>query len=187
MCSFGLVVRRVGGFSYTPLAVICLVVRRVGSLSYTPCWNLAPFWNLSCRSSVRESLLHAPFLVICLGLVGSFSYTPPDKIALVVSRLWSFSNTPRSSNCLVVRRMGSHSYTPRVGICLVDRRVGGLSYTPRARSCLDKGWWGVSLYDGICVFLRSRRSAGGEFLLQAPCWNLSCRSSVGESILQPLF
>ena len=64
--------------------------------------------------------------------------------------------------------MDSLSYTPRVGICLVDRRVGGLSYTPRARSCLVKDWWGVSLYDGICVFVRPRRSAGGEFLLHAP-------------------
>ena len=79
--------------------------------------------------------------------------------------------------------MDSLSYTPRVGIRLVVRRVGGLSYTPRARSCLVKGWWGVSLYDGICVFVRPRRSAGGEFLLHAPSWNLSCRSSVGESIL----
>ena len=97
--------------------------------------------------------------------MGSFSYTPRDRIALDVRRLWSFINTPRSSNCLVVRRMGSHSYTPRVGICLVDRRVGGLSYTPRARGCLVKGWWGVSLYDGICVFVRPRRSAGGESVL----------------------
>ena len=33
------------------------------------------------------------------------------------------------------------------------------------------------------MFVRPRRSAGGEFLLHAPCCNLSRRSACGESIL----
>ena len=44
--------------------------------------------------------------------------------------------------------------------------VGSFSYTPR---------------HGICVFVRSAHSADGEFLLHAPCCNLSCRLSKGES------
>ena len=64
VCSFGLVVRPVGSFFYTPRAGNCLVFRRVGSLSDTP--------------------LAVNFLVV--RRVGSFSYTPRAGICLVVRR-----------------------------------------------------------------------------------------------------
>ena len=53
-------------------------------------------------------------------------------------------------------------------ICNLSRRLvsRSLSQTPRA---------GVSV-----------RSAGGEFLLYAPCWNLSCYSSNWKSLLHAL-
>ena len=62
VCSFGLVVRRVGSFSYTPRAGNCLVFRRVGRLSDTP---------LAVISLVFQR-------------VGSFPYTPRAAIYLVV-------------------------------------------------------------------------------------------------------
>ena len=92
---------------------------------------------------------------------------------------------------LVIRRVGSHFYDLMLEslssfgkcgvsptypllesvwsfICNLSRRLvsRSLSQTPRA---------GVSV-----------RSAGGEFLLYAPCWNLSCYSSNGKSVLHAL-
>ena len=53
-----------GSFSYMPRDGICLIVRRLGIFSYTPC-------SINCsRSSVGESLLHAPSCNLsrrCLG------------------------------------------------------------------------------------------------------------------------
>ena len=49
---------------------------------------------------------------------------------------------------------------------MVFRRMGSLSDTPLA-----------------VIFLGARRSAGGELLLHAPCWNLSGCSSVGGSFM----
>ena len=53
--------------------------------------------NLSYTSRVAPRVASRPS--ICLGLVGSFSYTPSDGIFLVVRRFGSFSKTPRSRNC----------------------------------------------------------------------------------------
>ena len=60
--------------------------------------------------------------------------------------------------------MGGESLTPRTGISLNVRRVGGFSYTP--------GFWNLSV-----------RPEGGKSRLQAPCWSLLGRSSVGTSLL----
>ena len=105
---FGLVVRWVGSFPYTPRAGNYLVFRRVGSLSDTP--------------------IAVIFLVV--RRVGSFSYTPRDGTCLVVLRLGSLSYIPPAAICLVVKRIRSFSFASRDGICLVVRRVGSLSYTP---------------------------------------------------------
>ena len=62
-------------------------------------------------------------------------------------------------HCLVIRQVGSFSYTFRAGICLVVRRV-------------------------TRYLLETVRSFGGwEFLLHAPCWNLSGLSSGYDSLL----
>ena len=96
-----------------------------------------PFWNLSGRTSVGESILQCP------------------GICFVFRREESFSYTPRAADCLV-KRVGRFFYTSPVGICLVVRREGIISYTPRASMCLVWGWWGVSLtrpvMESLCSF-----------------------------------
>ena len=120
-----------------------------------------------------------------------------SSFGLVVRRMGSFSYTPRAGNCLFFRRVikGGVSLTRPV-LEPVSSFVGrGVSLT---RSVLQSVWSlsgsGVSLTRPVlesvssfvgwgmsCCYL-SRRLAVGEFLLHAPCWTLSCRSSVGESL-----
>ena len=165
VCSFGLVVRRVGSFTYTPRAGNFLVLRRVGSLSDT-------------SHSIN-------FLVV--RRVGSFSYTPRAGIYLVVKRIMSFSYTLRVGNCLVLRWVGNLFYTPRASMsCFrfarvsVTHRIVGHSSEWGQLGC---GWVrGESLLHAPCSSL-SGLSSGGETLFQALYWNLSHRSVGGWSLL----
>ena len=87
VCSFGLVARQLGSFSYTPRAGNCMVFRREGSLSDT---SLAVTFRVARQ-------------------VGSFSYTPRDGICLVVRQQGSLSCMPLTAICLVVVRIRSFS------------------------------------------------------------------------------
>ena len=172
---FCLVVRREESFSYTPRAEVCLVVKRVGVSLTHPVFGICLvvrgegsfsyiLESMSGCTSGGESM-RTPCPGICLGLVGSFSYTPRDAISLVVRRVGRVSlsytshvtgNTlisPRvvraggefSLNapclvcvCLVFCRVGSLYLTRPVleSVSFVVRRVGSFSYTPRAGICL---------------------------------------------------
>ena len=114
----GLVVRRVGSFSYTPRVGNCLVFRRVENVSVTP---LAVIFLVARR-------------------VGSFSYTPRDGICLVVRQWGSLSCTPRSAICLVAKRT-------RPALESVPSFVGwGISLTRPVLVCLVFGLCEFLLY-----------------------------------------
>ena len=97
----------------------------------------------------------------------SLLHAPCSNLS-VRSWVGCLSCTPYTGNDIIRRRVDSLCQAPRAKFCLVVCREGSFSYTPR---------------DGICVFVRPRRSAGGKFLLHAPCWKLFGFSSGGESLL----
>ena len=102
-------------------------------------------WNLSCRSSGGEFLLHAP----CWNLSR-------------VRHVRSLSHTPRDEICLFVRRAVGLTYKPLAGVCQVVRLLGRLCYTSGQEFFLQNPCWNLS-----------RQSAGVQFISHAPCWNLS--------------
>ena len=107
VCSFGLVVRRVGSFSYTPRAGNFLVFRRVGSLSDTPLAGI----------------------VLVVRRVGSFSYTPCAGICLVHKRLGDSLKHPAVKPVSSFVGRGVSITRPMMASVLFGS-VGSFSYTP---------------------------------------------------------
>ena len=119
------------------------------------------YQNLPGHSSVGEFLLRAPYW--------NLSRRPSGGEFLLYAPCWNLSHPlplrPPFWN-LVVRRVRGFSYTSRLESCLVVRYMGSLSETP-------------------CAEL-SAHSSVREFLLHAPCWNLSRRSVREECHLNAL-
>ena len=109
----------------------CLVVRRQGNISYTPRPN------------------------ICLGLVGSFSYTP-----LAMESVWSFGG------------WGVSLTRPVLSICLVVRRVRGVSLTRPVLKTVSFVGSGQFLLHAPCCNSVSVVCSRAESLYKRPCWNL---------------
>ena len=128
---------------------------------------------VSGRRSAAESILQPPILASVSSFVGRrVSFTRP-----VLQSVSSFRGPGVSLTHLVLESVLSFvgrgiSLTRPVLVCVRLGSVGSFSYTFR---------------HGICLFVRPRRSSGGEFLLHAPCWTLSGLSSDREPyLIRPL-
>ena len=132
---FCLVVCRVGSFSCTPRASMC--VGRVRGVSLTRpvmesvCSAGSAFsscWNLSGRRSGGKFLLHA----LCWNLSRRFVGW---GVCHVVKRVGSFYTHPRAGICLVFRACGEFLYTRPVQVIFLCRSAGRRACFLHAPSC----------------------------------------------------